>query len=478
VRANLTSAVISAVGGKTDMTLIARIGRKLTQSGCCAPSSGVPEIPFDLRRVSALLKLEVFGVGLVQLASPPGCGDQPEAASRWTYSRDINLEIEYLRAVAIILVVVHHAGQFLAWKPIAYFGGGTGVDLFFCISGFVICQSFQPFFDRNRRDGKWWRAVRAFWVRRIFRLVPSAWLWLLIAIGCSWALNNTGWFYSFEGNLRSAIFITTNTTNFAFASGTLGGNAQYWSLALEDQFYIVFPFFLFFFRGRWRPLVLIALIFVQAFPDRSLPDHPYLWNTRCDALMWGCLISIFCGSATYCKWEPKFARRRMVALSLNAVLIFLLINLPHGYHLVPNFRAESSEALVSAGLVFLASFDAGYVLPVSQPVRVALAWIGSRSYGIYLIHIAVFGFIQDMGFRAWHLIPEHAAEPWFRFVYALAALVMVPIVAELNFRFVETPLRRKGKQLAQRIMAGRPTTQQAAHDGYEQAAGVEAIQAR
>lgn len=415
---------------------------------------------------------------MVQFASRPGFGDRPGAASRWTYSHDINLEIEYLRAVAIILVVLQHAAKFVAWKPVSYFGGGTGVDLFFCISGFVICQSFQPFFDQSRRDGQWWRAVRAFWVRRIFRLVPSAWLWLLIAIGCSWAFNHTGWFYSFEGNVSSAIFIMTNTTNFAFASGRLGGNAQYWSLALEDQFYLLFPLFLFFFRGRWRPLVLIALIFAQVFPDRSLFEHPYLWNTRSDALMWGCLISIFCGSATYFKWQPKFCRRPIVALSINAVLVFLLINLMHAYHLVPHFRAESSVALVSAGLVFLASFHAGYVLPVSRPLRVVLAWIGSRSYGIYLIHIPVFGFIQDMGFRAWHLIPEQAAEPWFRFAYALAAAVLIPIVAELNFRCVETPLRRKGKQLAQRIMANHPTTQQAAHDGYEQAVPEEAVQAR
>lgn len=62
-------------------------------------------------------------------------------------------------------------------------------------------------------------------------------------------------------------------------------------------------------------------------------------------------------------------------------------------------------------------------------------------------------------------------QPWSRI------RLLVPIVAELNFRFVETPLRRKGKQLAQRIMAGRPATPQAAHDGYEQTAREEAVQA-
>jgi peptidoglycan/LPS O-acetylase OafA/YrhL len=376
-------------------------------------------------------------------------------------SGEINVEIEYLRAVAIILVVVLHAGEFLRWKPVSYFGAGTGVDLFFCISGFVISRSFQPFLDQHRADGTWWAAVRAFWVRRIFRLVPSAWLWLLIAVGCSWAFNHTGWFYSFEGNLTSMIYVVANVANFGFASGNLGGNAQYWSLALEDQFYFVFPFFLFFFRGRWRALVLLALIFIQAFPNRSwagqtnlpLIEHPYLYVTRLDALMWGCLISQFCGSPAYYKLEPKFCRRRIVALGINAVLLFLLINLPHSYHLVHNFRSESAVALVSAALVFLASFDAGYILPVTRRLQAMLAWVGARSYGMYLIHIPLFGLILDMGFRYAQFFHQDTFAVRYRVIYALAAIVLLPILAELNFRLVESPLRRKGKQIARQIVA-------------------------
>jgi peptidoglycan/LPS O-acetylase OafA/YrhL len=376
----------------------------------------------------------------------------------------INIEIEYLRAVAIVLVVLLHAGEFLKWKPVSYFGASTGVDLFFCISGFVISRSFQPFLDQHRSDGAWWAAVRAFWVRRIFRLVPSAWLWLLIAVGCSWAFNHTGWFYSFEGNLTSVIYIVANVANFGYASGNLGGNAQYWSLALEDQFYFVYPFFLLFFRGRWRYLILIVLIFAQAFPNRSwagqtnlsLIEHPYLWVTRLDALMWGCLISQFYGSPSYYKLEPKFCRRRIVALGINAVLLFLLVNLPHAYHLVPNFRIESTVALVSAALVFLASFDAGYILPVTRRLQAMLAWIGSRSYGIYLIHIPLFGFVQDIGFRYAQFFNQDAFAVRYRVIYALAAIVLLPILAELNFRLVETPLRRKDKLIAGRIVAKAP----------------------
>ena len=263
------------------------------------------------------------------------------AASRLSpHSGTINLEIEYLRAIAILLVVTLHAAPFLELKSLNYIGASTGVDLFFCISGYVIWRSFQPFLDRHRYDGQWWSAARAFWVRRIFRLVPSAWLWLSISIACSWAFNRSGWFYDFEENLKSAIYIVTNIANFAYANGTLDGNAQYWSLALEDQFYFVFPFFLFFFRGSWRWIILVALIVVQALPNRSFTANPYLWATRLDALMWGCLISQFFGSAAYWKLDPKFCRHRIVALSANGGLIFLLIAAPHLPYFVPNFRVE------------------------------------------------------------------------------------------------------------------------------------------
>ncbi|MET4279142.1 MULTISPECIES: acyltransferase [unclassified Bradyrhizobium] len=357
------------------------------------------------------------------------------------------MEIEYLRAVAVILVVVLHAAPFLELKPLNYIGAHTGVDLFFCISGYVIYRSFQPFLDQHRHDGHWWRSVFAFWIRRVFRLVPSAWLWLAISIACSWAFNRTGWFYDFNGTLKSAIFVITNVTNFAYAGGALGGNAQYWSLALEDQFYLLFPFFLFFFRGSARWIVLVTLIFVQALPNRLLEVNPYLWATRLDALMWGCLIAQFARSNIYSTCEPKFLTNRILALGVNASLIFLLVAVPHLPHFIPNFRVESTIAVVSAGLVFLASFDRRYLLPVPTVITRVMAWIGARSYGMYLIHIPLYGVIKDLWFGYSQSTAQSTIVP------ALAAIVLLPALAELNFRFVETPLRRKGKQIADRFMA-------------------------
>src|SRR5262249_36156285 len=159
----------------------------------------------------------------------------------------------------------------------------------------------------------WWDAARAFWIRRIFRLVPSAWLWLFIFVACSWAFNESGAFYSFADNLRSVPFIVLNVKNFAMASGDFA-NGVYWTLPLEVQLYFAFPFLLFLVRRGWRWRLLVLLILLQALPDRSITAHPYLWYTRLDALMWGCLIYQFSRSPMYSRLEPVLCRNRIVAL--------------------------------------------------------------------------------------------------------------------------------------------------------------------
>jgi peptidoglycan/LPS O-acetylase OafA/YrhL len=380
-----------------------------------------------------------------------------ETASGETRSRLINIEIEYLRAVAILLVVALHAHALFANSSHAvsvvfeFAGSWAGVDLFFCISGYVISGSFQPFFDSHRGDGRFWTAALAFWTRRIFRLLPSAWLWLFIGVACSWLFTPSDWFGPLSGSIKSAGLIMINAANFAMADGILSGNAVYWTLALEDQFYLAFPFFLFLVPDRLRTRVLLTLIALLVLPDRAMAAHPFLWYTRLDAIMWGCLIFQFSRSAAYWRAEPKLFRQPAVALAVNAALITLLIIVPiaRNYH-QPRFsslRVESIVAYSSAVLVFLASFERGYVLPLSARLKAVLAWIGARSYGLYLIHIPLYGIIKE---SLAHATMSTAA---YNASCAMLIAVFLPLLAELNFRYVETPLRRKGKRLAARVIA-------------------------
>jgi peptidoglycan/LPS O-acetylase OafA/YrhL len=188
--------------------------------------------------------------------------------------------------------------------------------------------------------------------------------------------------------------------------------------------------------------------------------------------MWGCLIYRFSRSVLYWKLEPIFCRYRIVALAINVALFFCLIELPKGtFGPWIGYKVESQVALASAGLVFLASFDRGYIFPVPRFVQTVLAWMGARSYGIYLIHVAMFGVAQELWLRC---LPFMGRDPPDRrYFYGALLLVLIPIFAELNFRFVESPLRRKGTQLSKQIMAARPALATALPQGIAETGPLE-----
>jgi peptidoglycan/LPS O-acetylase OafA/YrhL len=371
---------------------------------------------------------------------------QPPARIR----HDINLEIEYLRAIAVLLVVMAHAD---AMFPRSGIGQWTGVDLFFCISGFVISRAFEPFFDKHIAEGRWWAAARAFWIRRIFRLAPSAWTWLAVMVFCSWAFNRSGSFGIFTESLKSAGYFLAFSTNLAMPFGEITTNGYFWSLTLEDQFYFAFPIFLLLVRGHWRWLAFLFLIYLQSIPFRSLGnDLPkLLWTTRLDALMWGILIFKFSRSALYWKLEPTILRFRVLALLVNAAFIYALVQIPKGElgYWLGYTKMESQIAIASAVLVFLASYERGYVLPVPQMLKTGLAWIGARSYAIYLIHPPAFNIAHEVWFRM-------GSPPKSLMIYVMLALIVGILtfgLAALNFRWIEKPMRRKGVELANRILA-------------------------
>jgi peptidoglycan/LPS O-acetylase OafA/YrhL len=340
--------------------------------------------------------------------------------------------------------------------PRVNLGQWTGVDLFFCISGFVISRSFQQSFDRAVDQGRWKKAALAFWVRRLFRLTPSAWLWLAIMVIGANVYNHAGKFGPSDGSgsFESAGYFLTFSTNFALASGVMKTNRFFWSLTLEDQFYFVFPFFLLLFRRNWRWMTLLFLIALQAILDRQYGPRDYpslLWVMRLDALMWGCLIYQFSRTDWYQKLAPTFCRFPAVAFAISAALIWCLIEIPKGT-LGPwlGYKIESQVALVSAALVFLASYDHGYALPLTGPFKAVFAWIGARSYGLYLIHSAVFAILVETWLRYSPLFGESISQRCF---YAIGLAVLLPLFAKLNFDHIETPMREWGKQLANRILA-------------------------
>jgi peptidoglycan/LPS O-acetylase OafA/YrhL len=182
--------------------------------------------------------------------------------------------IDYLRAVAVGLTLVGHARALITWPTeFGYwlYANATfwaGVDLFFAISGFVIARDLIVRFE-CAAPAEYWAICKAFWLRRAFRILPAAWLWLALGIIGSITVNRYGSFGAPANTATDAVCAFFQVANlrlwFVQMYGGAGFNPVYWSLSVEEQFYVALPLCLVAF-GRRFPWVLclawIAFVFI------------------------------------------------------------------------------------------------------------------------------------------------------------------------------------------------------------------------
>jgi peptidoglycan/LPS O-acetylase OafA/YrhL len=374
-------------------------------------------------------------------------------------------DIEVLRAAAIGFTLSSH----LVWGLLPELGRvgrhlqsalrfWTGVDLFFAISGFVIATSLlktmaapPPTGGRSGRD--FLRRTIPFWIRRAFRLLPSAWLWIIITLLLAAGFNVHRPFGSLADNLHEARAAFLNVANFyyyawfAHRHANYGSFGVYWSLSLEEQFYLVLPLLLYFANRRLLIAGLaIALVaqLVTARPDGFTPGHTsLLWFVRTDALILGVLLACWKERRGYRRIEPRWLRRGGLAVPLFGVGLVLLAILPASRSLAR--YSTGLTALVCGLLVLVASYDRDYLLPPSR-FKDALVWLGTRSYSIYLIHATAHALVLEIKYAAG--LPSGSLTS---VLLTLACLPLILGLAELNYRLVETRLRETGRHLATRF---------------------------
>lgn len=366
-------------------------------------------------------------------------------------------DIEILRGIAVLMVVIHHASDNLfTWSTpsmgrfYTYFNGWVGVDLFFAISGFVIAREIVPQLLSVSGGKVTARIVLAFWVRRAWRLLPSAWLWLLVMLLASLVVNETGVFGTFQTNLEATVAGVLQVANFRFADAFMqwhyGASFVYWSLSLEEQFYLVFPLLIILAR-RYLWHVMLALVVFQFFLVRT----PTLMVFRTDALALGVLLALWAQHSSYWRFKPDFLARPICGLAVLLAALICLWTL--GSELLRSVSVKVGLiALVSAVLVWVASYNRDY-LGVWQPLSRLLIWLGARSYGIYLIHIPAFYFTRELWFRADGAGQTFNGSLFYPFV--ITAFLLILVLSEINYRLLEVPLRDHGKRIAQIIRSGR-----------------------
>lgn len=301
----------------------------------------------------------------------------------------------------------------------------------------------------------------SFWTKRIFRLLPAAWTWVIIALVIQLLIIGiTDIQYSLRDISVSTAAAMGNLMNFYTPYCIANGGGQpclidnflghYWSLSLEEQFYLVFPFLFFFLGRKSLATLLIAALLAQFLWQR--PFFTYAWYVKTDALCWGILMALLAEKKFYHQHIPALLRlpylTPAVGLTLLALLPLIAANI-QGISTIMKPYGVGLVAMLCAALVWLASYDRN-VFSIGRLYQRTMLYLGSRSYSLYLSHLVIFLGTRDLLGYFGTGIAATIGVGAFNALHVVVAISLTFIGAELTYRFVETVLRARGRVVAAR----------------------------
>jgi peptidoglycan/LPS O-acetylase OafA/YrhL len=369
--------------------------------------------------------------------------------------------LDGLRAISVLAVIVFHhylvGGHEVGWAP----GGFLGVEVFFVVSGYLITSLLL---NERRETGR--VSMKAFYLRRARRLLPA--LYLLLAVVIAWSLLFVpDAIPMLRGDVIAALTYTSNWWqivshhSYFIESGRPEVLKHLWSLAIEEQFYLAWPFLLMLGLrrlGRERMLVTIigvalaSTLLLALLAHGNIDDAYYNTFSRLSGLLLGSALAF-----PYAPYRIRGVPGPGVRVALNVAGAFGLFLLLASFGVLHRFGINgflfpSSQrdnlSVFNGGFLFV---DLATLLVILAAVHPAsdvgralgckpLRWIGLRSYGLYLWHYPIFCVtrpgldIHRVGI--WFLSFKYAGWPVF-----VIRLVLSFAAAELSYRYVETPIR-------------------------------------
>jgi peptidoglycan/LPS O-acetylase OafA/YrhL len=345
-------------------------------------------------------------------------------------------EIDGLRAVSIAFVILYHAG--FEWVS----GGYIGVDIFFVISGYLISSILSA----DLQSGQY--SMLAFYERRARRILPALFLMLANSLLIAYAMLNPADLRDYAKSLLGSVLFLANITaymqsGYFDAASDIKPLMHLWSLAIEEQYYVLFPLLLAFLwrKGRlalFGVIVLLCGLSIWTAEMKLIRDpsiaffylHSRAWELGIGALL--ALVVQFHGDRLS---AVSSTLRQWLAVSGLCLIFYAILMFDK------STRFPGLSALVptlGAGLVLVFATQETWVGRVLSFRPVVL--LGLMSYSAYLWHQPIFAFARYSN-------PNHLETPAL-----LGLIVLTFAVAYLSWRYVEAPFRNKG-QISRRTIA-------------------------
>lgn len=364
--------------------------------------------------------------------------------------------LDGIRAIAVIMVLAYHL------KLALFQSGFLGVTVFFVLSGYLITGILISEVEEEGTID-----LKNFWLRRIRRLVPAVMSMAVVIIFVSAVVNRIIFTKGCKDFLASVLGFNNwwqifNKVSYFEAAGVPSPFTHCWSLAIETQFYLIYPLILLGIyklvksRGEGRAnrgllfagvtlllaLISVILMIVLFDPQQDASRVYYGTDTRAFSLLFGALLAIL--------WEYRMVPRRLSAsvnMVLGSVSFAVLLVMTIAINGSSNFWYRGGQfvgTILTVLVIYTVSGRKTWLSRfLSNPV---LKWIGDRSYSIYLWHYPIILLISKGIKASW----------WI----TLIEIVLSVVLAELSYRFIETPIRHGiiGKYL--NILRSRPKSRQ------------------
>ncbi len=344
--------------------------------------------------------------------------------------------LDSLRGLAILGVILYHIN--FNWMP----GGFLGVTVFFVLSGYLITDILAMEWKRNKRID-----LKKFWLSRARRLLPGMLVMLVITL--AWiTIFHSSLLGKMRGDSLAALFYVSNwwyiyhNLSYFDNFNQLSPLNHFWSLAVEEQFYVVWPFIislgLYYIKKQSRMILLICLgAFASALAMANLyepgvdPSRIYYGtDTRAFSLLIGAVLALVWPSNRLAnKIIPK---ARFILDVVGGIALIIILVMFWKTNQYDPFLYKGGMVLLSIATALLVANLAHPASRIAQFLRFRpLRWVGVRSYGIYLWHYPILTLTT----------PKVNAGD-FSIIRAILQFLLIILIAQISWKFIEKPIRQ------------------------------------